>query len=78
MPMTKKQENPLEDITLAFAALAAATAQQLDPTLYLEQLRRIQKSMTSSGRTGTTYKTMMDRATSLIEQLPREELSKRH
>jgi hypothetical protein len=78
MPVNQKEEKPLSDITLAFASLAAATAQQLDPKLYLSQLRRIQKHMASSGETGSMYMLMMDRAISLIQTLPREEPPKRH
>lgn len=77
--MKKKEEHPLNDIMLAFASLAAATAQQLDPTLYREHLSRIQKIMESKpGATGTMYTQMMGKANSLIEALPREEPPKRH
>lgn len=75
----KKEETPLNDIALAFASLAAATAQQLDQKLFVSQLSRIQKHMESKpGATGTMYKVMMDKALSLIEALPREEPPKRH
>ncbi len=75
--MNKKEES-LKDIMFAFASLAAATAQQLDPKLYQSHLRRIQKHMASAGETGTMYSMMMDKALSLIEALPREEPPKRH